>query len=105
QYKWELNSWVLDEKSKRDKKILIIRFEDLKVNSNQTFDKIFKFLNIESKINDKGLNEFVGVVETNKRVKRTVFGWQQSYNQYKVLIDKINVDLKQEILSLNYPNN
>lgn len=105
QYKWELNSWVLDEKSKRDKKILIIRFEDLKVNSNQTFDKIFKFLNIESKINDKGLNEFVGVVETNKRVKRTVFGWQQSYNQYKVLIDKINVDLKQELLSLNYPNN
>jgi len=105
QYKWELNSWVLHKKSEKDKNLLIIRFEDLKLNSNQTFDKIFKFLNIESEINDKSLNEFVGVVESSKRVKGTVFGWQKSYNQYKVLIDKINIVLKQEILLLNYPNN
>ena len=50
QFKWEINSWVLGKKSKN---ILIIRFEDLKLNSTSTFKQILTFLNIKNEINNE----------------------------------------------------
>jgi hypothetical protein len=99
QFKWEINSWVLN---KKENNILIIKFEDLKKNTLSTFECILKFLNIESGINSNTLNEYVGVVEDNKRKKGVIYGWKNTYEDYKYLIDEINKNLEKEIVSLNY---
>lgn len=88
------------KKNRNNKKILIVRSEDLKSNANASFAEIFKFHNIKAKINVDSLTEFV---ETDIRTKWPVYGWQKSYRQYKLFIDKINIDLKKVIVLLNYP--
>lgn len=102
QYKWELNAWVIN---KTNKNTLVVRFEDLKLNSKENFNEIFKFLNLNIELNDKSLDEFVGVVESNNRPKGQIYGWKKSYKDYKTLIDQINKELKKEINLLTYPIN
>jgi hypothetical protein len=99
QYKWEINSWVL---CKKKENVLIIRFEDLKLDSINTFKDIFTFLNLKSQLKEETLNEYVGVVENNERKKGTVSGWKTSYEDYKELIEEINKKLQHELILLNY---
>jgi hypothetical protein len=99
QFKWEINSWVL---CKKRKNILIVRFEDLKLEPAVTFKEIFTFLNIKSVVSNETLNEYVGVVENNDRKKGVISGWKNTYEDYKFLIDEINKKLKQEIIKLKY---
>ena len=98
QYKWEINSWVFN----KSKDILVIRFEDLKLNPKNVFHKICNYIDIENKNEYKGIDEFVGQVESNYK-KGEIFGWKNKYNEYKFLIDSINDELNNEISHLNYP--
>lgn len=102
QYKWEIKSWVLNNKSAN---VLTVRFEDLKNDTTNIFNKIFSFININENVNYESLNEFVGVVEKNNRKKGAIYGWKENYDEYIDLIEEINKDLSEEIVKLGYDIN
>ena len=99
QFKWEINSWVL---GKSNSNTLIVRFEDLKINTFITFKNIFSFIGLQNDLDEHVLNEYVGVVEDNKRIKGEVYGWKKTYSEYEILIDEINKKLNSEIKALKY---
>lgn len=98
QYSWEIKEWVLNNKTTD---ILVIRFEDLKNKQVDTFNRIFKFLDINFKGDFQGMNTFVGVVENNTRPKGSVYGWKLS-PEYKILIDEVNKRIPHIIMQLGY---
>lgn len=98
QYSWEINSWVL----KKNKNTLVVKFEDLKLQSNQTFSKILDFINPKYTLKVNSFSELVGQVENNDRRKGSLYGWKNTYSEYKILIDQINLKLSNEIKLLCY---
>lgn len=98
QYSWEVNSWVLKE----NKNTLVVRFEDLKQNTNKTFSQILAFIDSSANLNQNVFNELVGQVENSNRKKGSLYGWKNSYSNYKTLIDQINLKLANEIKLLGY---
>jgi len=98
QYSWEVNSWVLKE----NKNTLVVRFEDLKVNTNKAFSQILTFIDSSANLNKNAFKELVGQVEKNNRAKGSLFGWKNSYSNYKTLIDEVNLKLSNEIKLLGY---
>lgn len=98
QYSWEVNSWVLKE----NKNTLVVRFEDLKQNTNKTFVQILKFIDSSANLNQNAFKELVGQVENSNRKKGSLYGWKNSYSNYKTLIDQVNLKLSNEIKLLGY---
>ena len=102
QFKWEINSWVIN---KNKSNVLVVRFEDLRLNPEKKFNEIFNFLELKVDIKKEYINQLVGQFEKKSRRKKgQVYGWKNIYSEYKTLINKINSDLKDEIKLLNYPN-
>lgn len=98
QYRWEIGSWVIP----KHENVLLVRFEDLKLNSENEFKRIFDFLKIVSPIDEDAIGEKVGLVDVTKRPRATVFGWKSAPEEYRNLIDYVSLKLKKEIKMLGY---
>ncbi len=98
QYRWEIHSWVFP---KHDN-VLLVRFEDLKLNSIAEFERIFSFLKIDAPVNEEAIGIKVGLMDGTNRPRATVFGWKNAPEEYKSLINHTNFALKQEIKMLGY---
>ena len=99
QYRWEINAWVINRK----KNVFLVKFEELRKNPHEIFQKLFKYLNVDQPILIKDVNKLVATSDKVKRPRGKAFGWRATENaQYKIIISEINKKLGREISLLGY---
>jgi len=97
-YRWEINNWVL----RKPKDVLVVRYEDLKSNSMDTFRMIFDYLGLDVPVNIDSIDKKVAAVDSGNRPRGTVNAWMNAPSDYQHIIDTVNKKLKREIDLLGY---
>ena len=98
QYRWEINVWVLHQ----HKNVLLVKFEDLKLDPLAFFTKIFEYLSLKANVDNRSIGQIVGAVDTKKRPRGTAYGWKSAPIEYIKLIDIASKKLAREIKILGY---
>lgn len=98
QYRWEINSWVLANHDD----VLLVKYESLKLNPIDNFEKIFTYLDLKNPVHVDSIDQKVATMDKIDRPRGTVYGWKNSYNKYKELVDTVNDQLECEIKMLGY---
>ena len=98
QYRWEINSWVF----KKHDNVLLVKFENLKMNPYEGFKRIFEFLNLKSPVLVDSVQQMVATEDGKERPRGIAYGWKKAPKEYKILIDSVSSELKKEIALLGY---
>ena len=98
QYSWEINRWVVPN----HKDVLLVKFENLKLNSLEEFPRIFRFLCLDFPIAVESIGKLVATTDAKKRPRGTAYGWKNASIDYKSIIDTVNSRLEREIKMLGY---
>ena len=98
QYSWEINRWVVPN----HKDVLLVKFENLKLNSLEEFSRIFRFLCLDFPIAAESIGKLVATTDEKKRPRGTAYGWKNAPIDYKFIIDTVNSRLEREIKLLGY---
>ena len=98
QYRWEIDAWVLHQ----HKNVLLVKFEDLKLDPLVSFTKIFEYLRLNANVDKRSIGKVVGAVDTKKRPRGTAYGWKSAPCEYTELIDIISKKLAREIKMFGY---
>ena len=98
QYRWEINAWVM----RKHDNVLLVRFEDLKRDPALDFQRIFRFLGLDSEVDEESIKESVSGYDSTNRPRRSAQGWKSAPPEYHGLIEEISSRLDKEIRTLNY---
>jgi hypothetical protein len=98
QYRWEINSWVLQ----KSKNVLLVKYEDLKLFPQESFNRIFNYLGLNSPVVDKYIGEMVATSDLKNRPRGSAYGWKNAPAEYKCIINAVNNQLEREIKLLQY---
>lgn len=82
--------------------ILPVRYEDLVLEPQKTFQSIFDFLNLDCELADKFLKVKVSLYSDTGRARARTAGWRENMERYGVLIQMIQEQLSEEIQLLGY---
>lgn len=95
-----VRSWLHEDADGKSK--LVVRYEDLVSNPEQSFGSIFDFLEIHCELAKEFLNLKVSLYDQTRRVRGVAHGWRDSYSEYKDLIDDVESTLAPELDHLGY---
>lgn len=82
--------------------ILPVRYEDLVLEPQETFKKIFDFLNLDCELAEKFLRVKVSLYSDTGRPRAQIQGWRKNLERYGTLLQMVQEELAEEIRLLGY---
>ncbi len=100
-FKEHVRTWYVEPVPDRYE-ILPMRYEDLLLDAQTAFGKIFNFLNLDCELAEKFLQIKVSLYSDTGRQRARVQGWRENLERYGALIAMVQEQLKDEIRILGY---
>lgn len=100
-FKEHVRTWYVEPVPDRYE-ILPMRYEDLLLDAQTAFKKIFDFLNLDCELAEKFLQIKVSLYSDTGRQRARAQGWRENLERYGVLIAMVQEQLKDEIEILGY---
>ncbi len=100
-FKEHVRTWYTDSLP-GDYEILSVRYEDLVLEPQETFKRIFDFLNLDCDLAEKFLRVKVSLYSDTGRPRARIQGWRENLERYGALIEQVQDQLHDEIRLLGY---
>jgi len=99
-FKKYVHHWFVDRPADID--CFVVRYEDLVTSPEETFDRVFAYLQVEATLARELLYRRVSQYSTETRVRAKAQAWQENQDYYHELLHCVEERLRDEIEALGY---